>query len=62
MGYADQQATRVALAQADKYKAKAQKLEGAIAEHFKQVHLGNWGHDDELWAAVGLVADPEVLG
>lgn len=59
---ADQRALRAALAQADKYKKRASELESAIRQHFKQVHAGNWGYDDDLWSKVGLLADPEVLG
>ena len=46
----------------DAHKQRADTLEGAIREHYRQVHAGNWGYDDELWALVGLEADPEVIG
>lgn len=62
MGYQDQQATRAALAQADKHKAEEARLRNAIATHYREVHQNNWGQDDELWAAIGLVADPDVIG
>jgi hypothetical protein len=62
MGYRDRQAAIAAGHQADKYKAEAQRLQGAIVAHFKEIHKHNWGADDDLWAAIGLVADPEVVG
>jgi hypothetical protein len=62
MGYKDQEATRAALAQAEKWKTEAKRLKGAIVEHYKQIHQHNWSQDDELWAEVGLVADYEVIG
>lgn len=62
MAYSAQDAVRAAQAQADKYKREAGRLRGAIVEHFRQVNQGNWGHDDELWAEVGLIADPERIG
>jgi hypothetical protein len=63
---ADMKALRAILIQSEKRETKqrerADRLERAIKEHYRQVHAGNWGHDDELWAAVGLVADETVIG
>lgn len=60
--YGAEKAARSAIAAAEKQRARADRLEGAIREHHQQVHAGNWGHDDELWAVVGLEADSEVIG
>jgi hypothetical protein len=62
MGYADQEATRAALAQADRHRKEANRLHNAIVEHYKQIHQHNWSADDALWDEVGLMADPEVIG
>lgn len=62
MGYTDQEATRAALVQLEKVKGEKTRLRDAIASHYREVHRGNWGVDDELWASVGLVADPDVIG
>jgi hypothetical protein len=62
----DMKALRAILVQSEKRETKqrerADRLERAIKEHYRQVHAGNWGHDDELWTAVGLVADETVIG
>jgi len=62
----DMKALRAILVQSEKRETKqrerADRLERAIKEHYRQVCAGNWGHDDELWAMVGLEADPEVIG
>ena len=55
-------AARCALEQADQHRARAAELERLIREHHRQIHAGNWGFDDELWAALGLEADVEVIG
>ena len=60
--YADQKATREALALADQHRSRATALERAIRKHYEQCKAGNWGYDDELWAMVGLEADPEEMG
>lgn len=62
MGYKDQETLRVVLAQAERNKAEALRLKHAIADHYKELHKGNWGADDELWASIGLVADHTVIG
>ena len=60
--YQDQKATRGALEQVEKHKTEAARLKDSIRKHHRQVHAGNWGADDELWATLGLEADPEVIG
>jgi hypothetical protein len=62
MGYEDQQALRVVIEQADRYKAEMLRLRRAITNHYRQIHEHNWSVDDELWAEVGLIADPAVVG
>jgi hypothetical protein len=62
MAYTQHQVAMAAQTQADRHKAKADTLTAAIATHYNEVHKGNWGGDDELWASIGLVADPDVVG
>jgi hypothetical protein len=63
---ADMKALRAINAQTqkklDKALDNADALKRAIKRHYNQVHAHNWGADDELWAVVGLEADPEVIG
>jgi hypothetical protein len=63
---ADMKALRAIVTQATKREAKqterADRLERAIKEHYRQVHASNWGADDDLWAEVGLVADAGRIG
>lgn len=62
MGYSEQEAVRAAMVQAEKAKAERDRLRRAITHHYREVHQNNWGVDDELWAEVGLIADPAVVG
>jgi hypothetical protein len=62
MAYSEKQAARAALEASQRDRDRVTELERAIREHYHQVHARNWGADDDLWAVVGLEANPEVIG
>jgi hypothetical protein len=58
----DKRAVRAALAAAEGDRERVKALERAIRTHYRRVHAGNWGADDELWAVLGLEAKAEAIG
>jgi hypothetical protein len=60
--YEDQRTIRAQKERTDRLEKRVKELEGTIRAHHRRCHAGDWGYDDELWSAIGLIADPEVLG